>query len=104
MWLMDIRTGFAAPADALNSNDTESYHSWSSNGKWVVFSSRRADSRYTRLYIAHFDGQGHFSKPFMLPQKDPDFDTYRLYSYNLPEFVGGKVKDRRKQLSKLFGL
>ena len=102
LWLMDLRTGEAAPAAAINSEDTESYHSWSSNGRWVVFSSRRLDGRYTRLFFAHFDPETGFGKPFLLPQKNPDHNTYRFYSYNYPEFVSGKVKNRNRQLSKLF--
>jgi hypothetical protein len=87
LWLLDLETGEARPAEELNSDDTESYHSWSSNGRWVVFSSRRLDGRYTRLYFAHFDGEGHFSKPFLLPQKKASYNDLRLQSYNVPEFV-----------------
>ena len=102
LWLLNLETGEDLPATELNSPDTESYHSWSSNGKWVVFSSRRLDGRYTRLYLAHFDGEGHFSKPFLLPQKDPDFNQYRLQSYNIPEFMTGRVPTCRKKIKKLF--
>ncbi len=105
LWLMNVRTGAVSPATELNSPYTESYHSWSSNGKWVVFSSRRGDGRYTRLYLAHFDpGTGQFSKPFLLPQKSPDHDSFRLTSYNVPEFIRGKVDKRNKQVAGLFGL
>lgn len=103
LWLMDLSTGCAAPAGSLNSSDTESYHSWSSNGKWVLFSSRRLDGRYTRLYLAHFDMDGHFSKPFLLPQKDPDYNVLRLKSYNIPEFVKEEIPDMEKTVSELFG-
>lgn len=72
---------------ALNSNDVESYHSWSSNSRWVVFSSRRDDGRFTRLYIAHIDTMGNVSKPFRLPQKSPQTDILRLCSYNIPELM-----------------
>lgn len=102
LYLLNLSTGEAAPAHALNSPDTESYHSWSSNGKWLVFSSRRDDGRYTRLYIAHFDGEGNFTKPFMLPQKKAVNNQYRLQSYNVPDFISGEVKNRFKQLHKLF--
>ena len=102
LWLLNLRTGEDFPAAELNSADTESYHSWSSNGRWVVFSSRRLDGRYTRLYIAHFDGEGHFGKPFLLPQRNPDFNQYRMQSYNIPEFMTGKVPVHRKEIRKLF--
>lgn len=102
LWLLNLRTGEDRPAAELNSEDTESYHSWSSNGRWVVFSSRRIDGRYTRLYLAHFDGEGKFGKPFLLPQKKPDYNQFRMQSYNIPEFMTGKVPDHRKEIKKLF--
>lgn len=87
LWLMDLSDGTCRRCDELCSPRAESYHSWSSSGRWVVFSSRRADGRYTRLYFAHHDGNGHFSKPFVLPQASADADRLRLQSYNIPEFV-----------------
>ena len=75
----------------INSNQTESYHTWSSNGQWLVFSSRRMDGLYTRPYFSHFDGKGNFSKPFILPQKDPMFNDRFMKSYNIPELVRAKV-------------
>ena len=102
LWLLDLADGTIRPCDELNSPDTESYHSWSSNGRWIVFSSRRIDGRYTRLYIAHHDGNGHFAKPFLLPQKNPAHNTLRLKSYNIPEFVCGEVPHHQKAVRKLF--
>lgn len=90
--MFDLATGHVVPADAANSPDTESYHSWSSNSKWVVFSSRRIDGLYTRPFIAHVDEKGVLSKPFLLPQSSPGFYTESTKSYNIPEFVKGKVK------------
>ena len=102
LYLLDLATGDCRAADELNSPDTESFHSWSSNGRWVVFSSRRDDGRYTRLYIAHFDGAGHFDKPFMLPQKKAEYNQYRMQSYNVPDFIKGRVEDHQKDIKKLF--
>ena len=102
LWLMDLESGECRPAEELNSEDTESYHSWSSNGRWLVFSSRRGDGRYTRLYFSHFDGEGLFSKPFLLPQRRPELNALRLKSYNIPEFVRGQVPDRQKEIKRLF--
>jgi len=55
LWMLDLTTGEARNMKELNSDDVESYHSWSSNGRWVVFSSRRYDGNYTRPFIAHVD-------------------------------------------------
>jgi hypothetical protein len=92
LWLMDLATGESRPLDEVNSDDTDSYHNWSSNSRWFVFSSRRDDGSFTRLYISHFNEDGTADKPFMLPQRDPKNYYEDLFrSYNVPEFVTGPV-------------
>ena len=91
LWMMDLQTGEARPAEEINSPDTESYHSWSSNGKWVVFSSRRDDGTYTRPFFAHIDKYGHGTKPFELPSADPDYHRQFMKCYNIPEFMKNAV-------------
>jgi len=91
LWLLNLQTGENRPLTEVNSNDTESYHSWSSNSRWFVFSSRRGDGLYTRPYIASLDENGKASKPFMLPQQNPLRYDPSLYSYNIPEFVSAPV-------------
>ena len=75
----------------LNSDFTDSYHSWSSNSKWMIFSSKRMDGLTGRPFISYFDGNGNSSKPFVLPQEDPEFYTNFLKSYNIPEFSTFKI-------------
>jgi len=84
-----------------NSTDTESYHSWSSNSRWIIFSSRRIDGLYTRPYFAYIDEEGNASKPFLLPQKDTDYYHRFMKSYNIPEFITGKVSSKIRALSTL---
>lgn len=92
LWLLDLsHEGCIRPLAELNSDDTESYHSWSSNGRWVVFSSRRTDGIFTRPFFAHIDAEGHVSKPFELPTEDPDRHRQLLKSYNVPELMRGPV-------------
>lgn len=90
--MIRLSTGENVPLDILNSDDVESYHSWSSNSRWVIFSSRRIDGLYTRPYIAYIDEQGKAGKPFLLPQEDTGFYDRFMMSYNIPEFITGKVK------------
>ena len=79
--------------EVITSNDTESYHSWSSNSRWAVFSSRRGDGLYTRPYIAHINENGEADKAFLLPQEDPvNYYKELLFSYNIPEFSNAPVK------------
>ena len=92
LWLIDLATGKFDKMKGINSDDTESYHSWSSNGRWMVVSSRREDANFTRPFIAHVDEQGRASKPFALPQADPDYHRQFMKSYNIPEFMTGPVE------------
>lgn len=100
LYLADLNAGTTRPVDEVNSNDVESYHSWSSNSRWVVFSSRRIDGLYTRPYFAHVDENGKAGKPFLLPHKDPDFYHHFMKSYNIPEFIKGKVKPQGRAIAK----
>lgn len=90
LYLLNLETK-ALTKPAINSDQSESYHTWSFNGKWLVFSSRRLDGLFTRPYFSHMDSQGVFSKPFILPQKDPLFYDRFLKSFNIPELVKSKV-------------
>ena len=48
LYLLDLSTGVVSKPD-INSNSSESFHTWSSTGRWIVFSSRRDDRLlYTR--------------------------------------------------------
>ena len=100
--VMDLCDGSEVDASALNSDEAESCHAWSSSGRWVVFASRREDGRYTRLYLASVSPDGEFGKPFLLPQRNPDQNAWRLKSYNVPEFVRGEVRLPRGELKALF--
>jgi len=91
LYLLNLQTREISALDALNSVDVESFHSWSSNGRWVVFSSRREDGLYTRPFLAHIDAEGIVSKPVPVPQATVMHDTYLMKSYNLPEFMTGPV-------------
>jgi Tol biopolymer transport system component len=87
--------------EAFNSPQVESYHSWSSNGRWMVFASRRMDGLYMNCYIGYVDKSGRAHKPFLLPQKDADFHKSFLYSFNLPEFAVKKVEIDSYELEKV---
>lgn len=90
--LLDLTSCQTDSLVQVNSNDVESYHSWSGNSRWFVFSSRREDGLYTRPYICYVDQNGKAGKPFLLPQKEPDYYELSLFSFNIPELVKGKIK------------
>jgi hypothetical protein len=100
LYLLNTQTGDFRKAEELNSDKAESYHCWSSNGRWVVFSSKRRDGLCTDLYFSYFDSNGNFSKPFILPQKSPEAHKTLFRVYNIPEFVNGPVKVRPQKLVK----
>ncbi|WP_346860065.1 hypothetical protein [uncultured Draconibacterium sp.] len=82
---------FSVSECKLNSAFTESYHSWSSNGRWLVFSSKRGDGLTARPYISYIDKNGNASKPFVLPQKDPGFYQGFVKTFNIPEFAQADI-------------
>ena len=92
LWVKDLKTGEVRGLEKTNSPEADSYHNWSSNGRWIVFSSRREDGNYTRSYIAYFDKTGKGHKAFLLPQEDPEYNLLQLKSYNVPEFTRNAVK------------
>lgn len=100
LWLQDLKTRKAWPLKAANSPLAESYHEWSSNGRWIVFSSRRTDGNYTRPFIAHIDKNGQASKAFELPQRDPDYHRQLLKSYNVTVFMRGPVTIKPQEFAK----
>jgi len=101
LFLCALETGEIRRLDAVNSLDVESYHSWDSGSRWFVFSSRRLDGLYTRLYIAYLDEQGNAGKPFLLPQKDVGFYHRFMKSYNIPELIKGKVSLNEYQIARM---
>jgi len=91
LYIMNLETKEIHNITTINSDQSDSYHSWSSNGRWMVFGSRRMDGLFTRPYICYFDKDGKNHTPFLLPQKDPLHYDFSTKSYNLPEFITGKV-------------
>ena len=86
----------------INSDVSESYHSFSSNGKWIVFSSKRRDSIFTRPYISSFDPDtGIAHKPFLLPQKDPEYFDRSLRSFSLSDLIKSPITVTGEGLAKI---
>lgn len=92
LYILDLKTMESRHLAQANSSDTESFHNWNSNSRWIVFSSRRHDSVTSLAYFAHIDTLGNASKPFLLPQRNPrEFYTNSLHSFNTPDFTTDKV-------------
>jgi hypothetical protein len=97
LYLLDLANNTLREATELNSPESDSYHSWSSDGNWIVFSSRRLDALYTRPFLAHFT-PSHFSPPFLLPQRTSHHYAHQLKSYNIPEFLSTPIPLTRHHL------
>lgn len=100
LYMVHLANDSIVPLTSLNSPDVESYHSWSSNGRWVVFSSRRTNGLYTQPFIAYIDQAGNAQKPFILPQKDIRHYDRLMKSFNVPEFISGEVKTSGYDISR----
>ena len=85
----------------INSDKSESWHSWSSNGRWIVFSSKRNSGVFTRTYIAYVDQDGKVYKPICLPQKDPTHYDSCLWTYSVPELITEPVRITREKIGKV---
>lgn len=85
--------------DGLNSGRSESYPSFSSNGRWIMCDSRRDDGNYTRPYISYFDKSGHCHKAFELPNRNPHHLIRLLKSFNRPEFMKEPVRTNHRTLT-----
>ena len=93
LYMIRLSDGKTYPLSEANSAEGESYHSWSHNNRWLVFSSRRLDGLYTRPFFTYIDDKGTAHKPFLLPQKNPvKYYKDLLWTYNLPEFIQEKAQ------------
>lgn len=69
-----------------NTPRMNSWHSWSPNSRWLVFSSK-ANSPYTQLFLTHIDQAGN-STPAVVLQQFTAADK----AGNIPEFVNAKPR------------
>lgn len=78
------------PARELNCNsdNMNSWHSWSPNGRWLVFASKAAGP-FTQLYLTHIDDNGQDSPAVLLENF-----MFPNHVANIPEFVN--VGNKRK--------
>lgn len=86
----------------INSDQTETWHCWSSNGRWLLYVSRGFDGVFARLLIAHVDRAARFSRPLLLPQEDPAYYDTCLDNFNAPELARGPVPVSEEDLARAY--
>ncbi len=101
LYVKDLLTDEVRPLTATNSPRQDSYHGWSSNGRWLVVASRREDANYSRAFIAYFDRNGQGHRAFVLPQEDPEHNQLLLKSYNVPELTRDAVSLTADEVKKV---
>ncbi len=99
--MMNLETGAIDNLDIVNSQRSDTYHSWSSNSRWFVFASKRDDGLYGKPYFCYVDKDGKTHKPFCLPQLYPSFYDNNLKSFNAPELGKGKVPFDMEDVAKV---
>jgi hypothetical protein len=104
LYLMDLRAAQTGQYKYrrldINSDQSESWHSWSSNSRWLAFSSKRDYGVFTRSYLSYVDREGKVYKSFLMPQKDPEFYDSCLETYSVPELVTEPVKVTGEKLGR----
>lgn len=100
--MMDLATGGILDMSAANSDRSDTYHSWSSNSRWLVFASKRGDGQYGKPFFCHIGEDGSVSKPFVLPQKDPSFYEKTLKSFNIPDLSSTSVGFGYKTIGRIW--
>ncbi len=93
LYLMDLQNKTFQRIKA-NSDRPEGYHSWSSNGRWIVFTSKRDNGLFTRLYFSYVDSSGQVHKPFLLPLKKPDDYQTIFKAFSIPELITDEIPYR----------
>ncbi len=93
LWIIPAAGGTARRL-RYNTPRMNSWHSWSSNSRWLVFSSK-VNGPYTQLFLTHIDDDGNDTPPVLLERfTSPD------RAANIPEFShlpGNAIADIREQ-------
>lgn len=100
LYLMDLSTERYSRM-TCNTERSESWHSWSSNSRWLAFSSKRDDGLFMRVYFSYIAESGTVGKPFVLPQKDPTFYDSFTKVYQMPELIREPVPLQGEEIARV---
>lgn len=102
--MINLVSGEHNTLDGVKADESgsDTYHSWSSDGRWFVFASKRGDGQYAKPYLCHLDENGIPSKPFVIPQKSSRFYELNLKSFNVPDLGSASVGITRSDSKRMF--
>jgi hypothetical protein len=80
LWIVPLAGGKARRMNC-NLSRMNSWHSFSPNGRWMVFASK-GNSSYTQMFLTNIDEKGNDTPPVLIPNS-----TAANRAVNLPEFV-----------------
>jgi hypothetical protein len=80
IWLFSIETGTMRRLECNRDDAMDSWHAWSSDSRWLVFSSKRDKSGLTALYLSRIESDGKARPPIKITW-DPKWKA------NLPVLV-----------------
>ncbi|GAB1370685.1 hypothetical protein MASR1M45_07460 [Candidatus Kapaibacterium sp.] len=87
LYIIPSQGGTPRLMNCNNLGTMNSWHSWSPNGKWMVFSSK-AGGPYTQLYLTYIDEQGNDYPPVLLENM-----LIKNRAANIPEFINRKYDE-----------
>jgi hypothetical protein len=83
LWIISTEEGATPRELECNTHRAmDSHHSWSSNSRWLMFSTKRDDGIFARPYLTEIDESGHASPPVALPTLGET-----MLCFNVPEFL-----------------
>ncbi len=89
LWIVPFEGGEAREM-ACNTALMNSWHSWSPNSRWLVFSSK-VNTPYTQMFLTHVDDEGNSTPPVLIPNS-----TAANRAVNIPEFVNIDYDDLQR--------
>lgn len=102
LYRIDLKSQEVVCLTETNSNRSDTYHTWSSNCRWIAFASKRGDGQYGRVYFAYMGADGRTCKAFVLPQADPEMDDLNFKSYNIPDLSATPVPFSTREVKAVF--
>ncbi|HEY3417551.1 MAG TPA: hypothetical protein VGM23_11765, partial [Armatimonadota bacterium] len=94
IYLLDLKTSAVKKLNLNLPHVMDSWHYWSADSHWLIFSSNRSADGMTALYMAYIDDNGNDAPPIRLLKMDtlkvnsPQFLQSSLDLSTIPDAAG----------------